>query len=62
MNAKLKIDCPPLAEQVKVVLPSKQPLSGVELAALAQGMVEATDPDAVRHHKADLINGFYGDD
>ncbi len=62
-----EIDCLPPAEQEKVVrfarqLPSKQPLSGVELTALAQRMVDATDPAAAQSLKADLIKGFYADD
>lgn len=61
-----EIDCLPPAEQEKVVnyarkLPSRKPLSGIELTALAQRMVESTDPAAAQRLKADLVKGFYGD-
>ena len=61
-----EIDCLPPAEQEKVVnyarkLPTQKPLSGTELTALAQRMVDATDPVTAQRLKADLVKGFYGD-
>jgi hypothetical protein len=61
-----EIDCLPPAEQEKVVnyakkLPARKPLSGAELTALAQQMVDAADPATAQRLKADLVKGFYGD-
>jgi hypothetical protein len=58
-------DCLPPAEQEKVVnfarqLPDSKPLSGSELTALAQRMVDATDLMTAQRLKADLVKGFYG--
>jgi hypothetical protein len=62
-----EIDCLPPAEQEKVVsfarqLPSRKPLSGTELTALAQRMVEAADLTTAQRLKADLVNGIYGNE
>lgn len=62
-----EIECLPPAEQEKVVrfarqLPAKKPLSGDELTAMAQRMVDAPDAATAQRLKADLIKGFYGDE
>jgi hypothetical protein len=41
-------------------LPDSKPLSGSELTALAQRMVDATDLMTAQRLKADLVKGFYG--
>ncbi len=43
-------------------LPAKKPLSCTELTALAQRMVDATDPATAQRLKADLVKGFYGNE
>lgn len=62
-----EIDCLPPAEQAKVVLfasqlPMKKPPSGGELTALAQRMVDDTDPAAGGRLQEELVKGFYGDE
>lgn len=62
-----EINCCPPAEQEKAVnsarkLPAKKPLSCTELTALAQRMVDATDPATAQRLKADLVKGFYGNE
>lgn len=57
----------PPAEQAKVIrfarqLPVKQPLSGQELTAVAQRMVDATDPAEADRLEEQLVKGFYGDE
>ena len=61
------MDVPPPEDHELVVnfarqLPSRKPLSGGELNALAQRMVDATDPATALHLKADLVEGFYGNE
>ena len=42
-------------------LARKRQLSGKELSALAQRMVDSDDPAEVAKLQADLTRGFYGD-
>ena len=56
----------PRDEQTRVIqfafeLARERQLSGKELAALAQRMVDSTDPNEVEKLKADITRGFYGD-
>ena len=53
------------AEQVEVIkfafqLASTRPLTGKELAALAQRMVDSDDPAEVARLKTSIASGFYG--
>jgi len=61
-----EIDFLPPHEQAKVIryarqLPVEQPLSGEELTAVAQRMVDATDPAEADRLQEQLVKGFYGD-
>ncbi len=56
----------PREEQSRVVefafeLARKRQLSGKELSALAQRMVDADEPAEVERLKAEITRGFYGD-
>ena len=56
----------PREEQSRVLefafqLARKRHLSGKELSALAQRMVESDDPAEVERLKAEITRGFYGD-
>jgi len=56
----------PREEQSRVLefafaLARKRQVSGQELSALAQRMVEAEDPAEVERLKSELTRGFYGD-
>jgi hypothetical protein len=56
----------PREEQSRVLefafaLARRRQLSGQELAALAQKMVDSNDPAEVERLKAELTRGFYGD-
>jgi len=56
----------PREEQARVVefafaLARKRQLSGKELSALAQRMVDSDDPVEVEKLKSELTRGFYGD-
>jgi hypothetical protein len=42
--------------------PSNSQLSGDEIAALAQRMVEATDSNEVRRLEDEIVRGFYGNE
>ncbi len=62
-----EIDCLPPAELVKVVrhaqkLDKRRPLTGEELTALAQRMVDATDPAEADRLQEELVKGFYGEE
>lgn len=55
----------PREEQSRVLefafaLARKRQLSGKELAALAQRMVDSDDPAEVERLKAEITRGFYG--
>lgn len=57
----------PPAEQAKVIrfarqLPVKPPLSGEELTAVAQRMVDTTDPTEADRLQEQLVKGFYGEE
>lgn len=61
-----EIECLPPAEQEEVIrftrrLPVRQTLSGPELSALADRMVNAPDPVTAKRLKQELVNGFFGD-
>jgi len=47
--------------QFAIELARKRQLSGQELSALAQRMVESEDPAEVEKLKSALTRGFYGD-
>ena len=47
--------------QFAIELARKRQLSGKELTALAQRMVESDDPAEVEKLKSALTRGFYGD-
>jgi hypothetical protein len=56
----------PREEQSRVLdfavdLKRKRQLSGKELSALAQTMVDSDDPDEVERLKSEITRGFYGD-
>ena len=56
----------PREEQSRVLefafdLARKRQLSGKELSALAQRMVDADDPAEVERLKTEITHGFYGD-
>jgi hypothetical protein len=56
----------PRAEQARVLefafeLARKRQLSGKELSALAQRMVDSDDPAEVERLKSEITRGFYGD-
>jgi len=56
----------PREEQSRVLefafdLARERQLSGKELSALAQRMVDADDPADVERLKAEITRGFYGD-
>jgi hypothetical protein len=56
----------PRAEQSRVLefaleLKRKRQLSGKELSALAQRMVDSGDPAEVERLKSEITRGFYGD-
>jgi isocitrate/isopropylmalate dehydrogenase len=56
----------PREEQSRVLefafeLARKRQLSGKELSALAQRMVDSKDPAEVERLKAEMTRGFYGD-
>ena len=56
----------PREEQSRVLefafeLARKRQLSGKELSALAQRMVDSEDPDEVERLKAEITRGFYGE-
>lgn len=56
----------PRAEQSRVLefvleLKRQRQLSGKELSALAQRMVDSDDPAEVERLKSELTRGFYGD-
>ncbi len=56
----------PREEQARVLqfaftLARGRQLSGRELSALAQRMVDATDPAEVERLRTELTRGFYGD-
>ena len=56
----------PREEQSRVLdfaldLKRKRQLSGKELAALAQRMVDSDDPAEIEKLKSALVRGFYGD-
>ncbi len=56
----------PREEQSRVLefaleLKRQRQLSGKELSALAQRMVETNDPAGVERLKAEITHGFYGD-
>ena len=62
-----EIDGLPLAERMQVVryaqqLETGEQLSGTELGALAQRMVDAKDPAEAARLKAQIVKGFYGDE
>jgi hypothetical protein len=55
----------PPAEQAEVIqfafqLARTRPLTGNELAALAQRMVDSNDPAEVERLKTSIASGFYG--
>lgn len=61
-----EIDLLPPREQAKVVdytrqIDTKRPLTGDELTALAQRMVDATDPAEGDRLQKELVNGFFGE-
>ena len=61
-----EIDCLPPAELAEVVrhtkeLDKRRPLSGAELTALAQRMVDAGDPAEADRLQEALVKGFYGE-
>ena len=61
-----EIDCLPPAELAEVVrhtkeLDKRRPLSGPELTALAQRMVDASDPAEADRLQEALVKGFYGE-
>ena len=47
--------------QYAIELARKRQLSGKELAALAQRMVDSDDPAEIEKLKSALTRGFYGD-
>ena len=47
--------------QFAIELARKRQLSGKDLTALAQRMVESDDPEEVEKLKSALTRGFYGD-
>jgi isocitrate/isopropylmalate dehydrogenase len=56
----------PREEQSRVLefafeLARKRQLSGKELSALAQRMVDSEDPEEVKKLKSEITRGFYGD-
>jgi hypothetical protein len=56
----------PREEQSRVLefalqLKNKRQLSGKELSALAQRMVDSDDPAEVERLKSEIARGFYGD-
>jgi hypothetical protein len=56
----------PREEQARVLefafeLARKRQLSGKELSALAQRMVDSDDPAEVERLKSEITRGFYGD-
>ena len=56
----------PREEQSRVLefavdLKRKRQLSGKDLSALAQRMVDSDDPDEVERLKSEITRGFYGD-
>lgn len=56
----------PREEQSRVLqfafeLARKRQLSGAELTALAQRMVDANDPAEVERLKSEITRGFYGE-
>ncbi len=56
----------PPEEQARVLefaleLKRKRQLSGKELSALAQQMVDSDDPVEVERLKSEITHGFYGD-
>jgi len=56
----------PREEQSRVLefaleLKRKRQLSGTELSALAQRMVDSDDPAEVERLKSEITRGFYGD-
>ncbi len=56
----------PREEQSRVLefvieLARKRQLSGEELSALAQRMVDSNDPAEVERLKSEITRGFYGD-
>ncbi len=56
----------PPEEQARVLefaleLKRKRQLSGKELSALAQQMVDSDDPAEVERLKSEITHGFYGD-
>ncbi|MDQ6632631.1 MAG: hypothetical protein M3Y82_12910 [Verrucomicrobiota bacterium] len=56
----------PRAEQSRVIqfafeLARERQLSGKELSALAQRMVDSNDPAEVKSLKAEIMRGFYGE-
>ena len=56
----------PREEQSRVLafafeLARKRQLSGTELSALAQRMVDSDDPAEVERLKSEITRGFYGD-
>lgn len=62
-----EIDSLPLAERLEVVRYAKRvdttgQLSGTELGALAQQMVDTADPAEAARLKAEIMKGFYGDE
>ena len=62
-----EIDGLPLAERLQVVRYAKQletseQLTGAELGALAQRMVDAKSPAEAARLKAEIVKGFYGDE
>jgi hypothetical protein len=59
------IETLPPADQAKVVqfayrLDARRKLSGGELSALAQQMVDATSPAEAARIRASIVQGFYG--
>ncbi len=61
-----EIDGLPPSERLEVVRYARQldtagQLSGAELGALAQRMVDAQNPAEAARLKAEIIKGFYGD-
>lgn len=56
----------PREEQTQVIrfafeLARERQLSGKELAALAERMVDSNDPDEVERLKGEITRGFYGE-
>jgi hypothetical protein len=61
-----EIDCLPPTERLVVVRYARQfdtasQLSGTELGALAQRMVDAPNPAEAARLKAEITKGFYGE-